>query len=406
MPTTPQRHHWLVANLMAQYVFGVLALTVCVPSMQEWPDTFATSQAKVQLTLSGYVAAFGILQLVHGALSDRIGRRPVLLAGLGMAFVGSALAAAASDIWMLIAARVLQGAGCAAGVVVGRAMVQDLFAGPERTRVMAFIGMTIGVSPPLAMLLGGQLHVRLGWQANFIAMAMLAAILMVATWRGLPSPQPQRDRQPGGFGEVFSGYVLLVRQPGFLLYVLILSTTSASFYAFLGGAPIVLAGYGVKPEQIGWYIMSVPCAYVVGNLLCSRLVRWLPEGRIMLAGHLCTVTSIVVVLALGLAGVHTPLGLSLPLVLLGIGHGLLMPATLSGAVGLVSALAGSAAAVGGLMQQLTGALGGFIVGLMPHIGPVNLGLQMLVSVVAGLVAQLALLRRLRLAGSSGPSPLR
>lgn len=391
----PPRHGGLVANLMAQYIFGLLALTVCVPSMQEWPATFGTSQARVQLTLSGYVAAYGILQLVHGALSDRIGRKPVLLAGLGMAFVGSALAAAASELWMLIAARVLQGAGSAAGVVVARAMVQDLFTGRERTRVMAFMGMTIGVSPPLAMLLGGQVHVRLGWQANFIAMAVLAAILMVAAWRGLPPNKPQHVQPPGGLGALFSGYAHLARQPSFLLYVLILAMTSASFYAFLGGAPIVLAGYGVRPEHIGWYIMSVPCAYVVGNFLCTRLVRWLPDGRIMLIGHLCAVTCVVLILALGLAGLHTPLSLALPLVLLGIGHGLLMPATLGGAVGLVPALAGSAAAVGGLMQQLTGALGGFVVGLVPHVGPVNLGLQMLVSVVAGLVAQLVLLRVMR-----------
>jgi DHA1 family bicyclomycin/chloramphenicol resistance-like MFS transporter len=103
----------------------------------------------------------------------------------------------------------------------------------------------------------------------------------------------------------------------------------------------------------------------------------------------------VLVLALGLAGLHTPLGLSLPLMLLGLGHGLLMPATLAGAIGLLPALAGSAAAIGGLMQQLTGAVGGYLVGLMPHVGPVNLGLQMLVSVMAGMVAQLVLMRARR-----------
>lgn len=403
-PAEPRRPGWLVANLIAQYVFGLLAMTVCVPSMQVWPATFATSQAQVQLTLSGYVAAYGVLQLVHGALSDRIGRKPVLLAGMAMALVGSALAAVASDLWMLVAARVLQGAGSAAGVVVGRAMVQDLFTGSERTRVMALIGMTIGVCPPLAMLLGGQVHARLGWQANFVAMAVLAAVLLVAAWRGLPARPPQHAPPAGGWSELFLGYARLVREPGFLLYVLILAMTSASFYAFLGGAPIVLAGYGVKPEHIGWYIMSVPCAYVVGNLLCSRLVRWLPDRRIMTIGHLCTVTSVVLVLALGLAGVRTPLGLSLPLMLLGLGHGLLMPPTLAGAVGMVPALAGSAAAVGGLMQQLTGAVGGYVVGLVPHVGPVNLGLQMLVSVVGGLIAQLTLLRTMRGRTPRGPAP--
>ena len=119
----------------------------------------------------------------------------------------------------------------------------------------------------------------------------------------------------------------------------------------------------------------------------------------MLLGHLCTVAGVLMVLALGLAGLHTPLNLALPLVLLGIGHGLLMPATLTGTVGLVPALAGSAAAVAGLMQQLTGAVGGFVVGLVPHVGPVNLALQMLAWAVCGLVAQLALFRVLRRAGN-------
>jgi MFS transporter, DHA1 family, multidrug resistance protein len=393
----PRRSGWLIANLMAQYVFGLLAMTICVPSMQAWPATFGTSQAQVQLTLSGYVAAYGVLQLVHGALSDRIGRQPVLLAGTAMAFIGSALAALADALWLLVAARILQGAGSAAGVVVGRAMVQDLFTGGERTRVMAFMGMTLGVCPPLAMLLGGQLHARLGWQASFVAMALLAAVLLVAAWRGLPSRPEQRAAQPSGWAALFKGYARLLREPGFGLYVFMLAMTSASFYAFLGGAPIVLAGYGVKPEHIGWYIMSVPCAYVVGNLLCTRLVRRLPDGRIMALGHLCTVAGVTLLLALGLAGLHTPLALSMPLMLLGFGHGLLMPPTLAGAVGMVPGLAGSAAALGGLMQQLTGALGGYVVGLVPHVGPVNLALQMLASVIAGMLALVALLRLMRLA---------
>lgn len=207
----PKRHYWLVANLMAQYVFGLLALTVCVPSMQEWPATFGTSQAKVQLTLSGYVAAYGILQLVHGALSDRIGRKPVLLAGLGVAFVGSALAAAASDLWMLIAAR-----------------------------------------------MEGQFR---------------------------------RDGRAGGNLD-----------GGGLAGIALAQTAARTATRWLGWTAHWLCPSG-SPAGI--------------------LVRWLPDGRIMLIGHLCAVTSVVLVLALGLAGLHTPLGLSLPLVLLGVGHGLL-----------------------------------------------------------------------------------
>jgi DHA1 family bicyclomycin/chloramphenicol resistance-like MFS transporter len=389
---TPAHFGWLTANLVAQLAFGLLAMTICLPSMPDWARGFEASQAAVQLSFSGYVAAYGGLQLVYGAWSDRIGRKPVLLTGLALACLGSVWAALASDIAMLTGARVLQGAGAAAGMVVGRAMVQDLFTGRARTRVMAFIGMTMGLCPPLAMLVGGWVHVRYGWHANFWGMAVLAALLLVAAWRGLPDVRPQRSGAGRGLADLLAGYAQLLRAPAFLLYITILAMTAATFYTFLGGAPIVLAGYGVSPERMGWYIMAIPIAYVFGNLLTTRLILRVGERGLMLAGYVFTVGSVLIVLVLGLAGFHTPLALALPLVLLGIGHGLLMPPTLTGTVGLIPALAGSAAAVGGLVQQMTGALGGMVVGLVAHVGPVNLALQMLAWASAGLVAVLVLRR--------------
>ena len=154
-PDTPP-HGFLIANLLAQIAFGLLAMTVCLPSMQEWGAIFGAEQAGVQLTLSGYLVAYGALQLLYGPLSDRHGRKRILMIGLAVAGIGSLLAALAPDLPSLIAARVLQGAGSAAGMVVGRAMVQDLFRGPERTRVMAWVGMTMGFCPPLATVMAAN----------------------------------------------------------------------------------------------------------------------------------------------------------------------------------------------------------------------------------------------------------
>jgi MFS transporter, DHA1 family, multidrug resistance protein len=365
-------------------------MTICLPSMQDWPATFDASQAGVQLTLSGFIAAYGGLQLVWGPLSDRFGRKPLLLVGLALASAGSVLAAFAPDLAVLTLARVVQGAGSAAGMVIGRAMVQDLFAGPERTRMMAFVGMTMGVCPPLATLVGGHLHVRFGWQANFVLMAVLGTALLVAAWRGLPAAEPAQ--KPGGGRQLAAGYARLLREPVFVLHVVMLASTTATFYTFLGGAPIVLKGYGVTPERIGWYIMCIPIAYIFGNLWTSRLVRRSSDRRIMAMGQGLTLAGLVLVLALGLAGLQAPLALALPLVLLGVGHGLLAPPTLAGTVGLVPALAGSAAAIGGLMQQMSGAFGAFVVGLLPHEGQVNLGALMLAWAVCGLAAQAVLFR--------------
>jgi DHA1 family bicyclomycin/chloramphenicol resistance-like MFS transporter len=393
--TTGHNAHgsWLIANLLAQIAFGLLAMTLCLPSMQEWGTIFTTSQADVQLTFSGYVVAYGALQLVYGPLSDRHGRKPILMLGLVVAGLASVMAALATDIAQLTAARVLQGAGSAASMVVSRSMVQDLFAGPQRTRVMAYIGMALGMCPPLATLLGGQIHVRYGWQTNFVLLAVLAALLLVAAWLGLPRVAKPAPAPGHWLRAMLSAYARLLREPRFLLYVAILAATTATFYAFLAGAPIVLKGYGIGPDGIGWFIMAVPVSYILGNFMTSRLIAQAGESRVMAWGQALTLGGLVVMLALGLGGVQTALAVALPLLLLGLGHGLLNPPALAGTVGVLPALAGSAAAVAGLMQQLTGATGGYLVGLVPHEGAVNLGWIMLAFALTGALAQFFLRRR-------------
>ena len=392
-PGSATHSPWLIANVLAQISFGLLAMTLCLPSMQEWGAIFSTRQADVQLTFSGYVVAYGALQLVYGPLSDRHGRKPILMLGLVVAGLASVMAALATDITQLTAARVLQGAGSAASMVVSRSMVQDLFAGPQRTRVMAYIGMALGMCPPLATLIGGQVHVRFGWQTNFVLLAVLAAVLLVAAWLGLPRSAKPAPAEGHWLRAMLSAYARLLREPRFLLYVAILAATTATFYAFLAGAPIVLKGYGIGPDGIGWFIMAVPVSYILGNFMTSRLIAQAGESRVMAWGQALTLGGLVVMLALGLGGVQTALAVALPLLLLGLGHGLLNPPALAGTVGVVPALAGSAAAVAGLMQQLTGATGGYLVGLVPHQGAVNLGWMMLAFALTGAMAQYLLRRR-------------
>ncbi|MEY4654519.1 MAG: hypothetical protein RI884_3100 [Pseudomonadota bacterium] len=389
---SPAARAGLVAILLGQLAFGLFAMTLCIPSMQEWSSILGATQAQVQLTFSGYVFAYGGFQLVHGPLSDRIGRKPVLLGGMIIAIAGTALAIVAPDVHWLIAARVLQGAGTAAGMVVSRALIQDLFDGAQRTRMMALVGMTMGLSPPLSTLVGGQLHVQLGWQSNFVLTLGLAVLLLVCAWRVVPASRPAPPGSNAWLGPLVSGYGRLLRERVFLMYVVGVSATTATLYTFMAGAPIVLGAYGVKPQHLGWYIMTVPLPYILGNLMAARLVHRLGDHGLMAAGHGITVVGLGLTLVLALAGVNSPLALVLPLALMGAGHGLLMPSTLAGAVGVIPALAGSAAAVAGLMQQMVGAMGGFLVGLVPHHDAVNLASLMLALGVAGAVSLLLLPR--------------
>lgn len=347
---------------------------------------FGSAQSTVQLTFSGFVVAYGAFQLLYGPLSDRLGRKRVLIGGLAVAFSGSVLAVFAPGLHTLIAARVLQGAGAAASMVVGRAMVQDGFQGQERTRVMAFVGMAMGLCPPLATLVGGQLHVQFGWRANFVLIAILAVGLCIAAWRGLPSHHKTAELQPHWLKAMLSSYGRLAREPEFVLYVMLLSMVTSTFYAFLAGAPIVLGRYGVGPGGVGFYIMFGPLSYLVGNLLTSHLVRRAGEGFMMWLGQAVSLSGIVLMLGLALAGWNSPLAFAVPMLLLGLGNGFLMPPTLAGTVGLLPALAGSAAAVAGLMQQVLGAVGGFAVGLFSPVDAVNLGALMLALTLIGTVA--------------------
>ncbi len=384
----------LVANLIAQLAFGLLAMTLCLPSMQEWGDIFQASQSAVQLTFSLYVLAYGGFQLVYGPMSDRYGRKPILLIGLFTLFLGATIAAFANSLETLLLGRFIQGAGGAAGMVVGRSMVQDLFHGPERTKVMAYVGMSLGCVPPLASITGGQIHVHLGWHANFYLLMLLASLLTWWAWRALPAPQPVAN-DPSIEAFTFLGaYKRLLQSPIFIRYLVILAVTTATFYTFLGGAPLVLKSYGVGPEGVGFYIMTIPLSYFVGNYITSRFIHRLGERTISQWGQVFTLSGIAIMLSLALMGTHTPLAFSLPLIFLGFGHGLLVPPTLSGTVAVIPALAGSAAGFAGVVQQITGGVGGYLIGFLSNDNAVNLGCMMMGFALCGLISHVSL-RRLK-----------
>ena len=417
----------LIVNLIAQIAFGLVAMTVCLPSMPDWGDAFGRPPDQVQLTFSGFVLTYGLMQLVYGPLSDRFGRRAMILIGLAVCVAGSVMAALAANLPMLVAARVLQGAGAAAGMVVGRAAVQDLFHGLQRTRVMAYVGMTLGLCPPTGTIVGGQIHEGFGWQANFMLVAGLGVVLFGAAWWRLPrrpapgAPDagsgPAADSHPrtalaalatraapgagpaGGVLSVLAGmgraYRQLLSMPVYLLHVAVLGFTTAAFYMFLAGAPRVLRGYGVGEGEMGFYIMVVPLAYIAGNFLTSRLVHRQGGARLMRLGQAFSLSGTALMLGFGLAGLHTPWAFALPLLLLGVGHGLLVPPCLVATVALMPALAGAASALAGVSQQLAGALWGYLVGWVPHDTHVGLAALMLGASVMASMARVAARGRAR-----------
>ena len=389
-------------HLLALMAYGLLAMTVCLPSMQQWAGIFNTSQAQVQLSFGAYVLSYGAFALVYGPLSDRYGRRRLMLLGLAVAVAGSVLGAFAQSIEALIAARFVQGSGTAACMVLGRAAVQDLFQGLQRTRMMAYVGMSMGLCPPLGTVIGGQLHVALGWQANFALMAVLGLLLMVSAWRGLPQHVARHAPSDGGLepGQVSRSprsmrhdFAQLLHHRPYVLNVLVMALSGAAFYAFLSGAPLVLGGLGVGPERVGFYIMLIPFSYIAGNFAATRLVMRKGEAWMRMWGAGLTLLGLCTVVVLSLLGWHSPLVLVVPLMLMGIGHGLWIPPVLGATVGAVPALAGSAAGLAGVTQQLLGAVGGYAVGWIALSTAAPLALLMLAITLPAVWAERALRRK-------------
>lgn len=378
--------------VIASVAFGLLAMTLCLASMANWGTAFDASPAAVQSTYSVYLIAFAAGQLFYGPLSDRYGRRYVLIAGLGICVAASVAAAFAQDIEHLIAARAIQGAGACAGMVLGRALVQDLYEGAARTRMLGYTGVALGATPSVGLVAGGYLDAFAGWETTFFATAAVGLLLVAVVAVGLPH-LPRAERPESGFLSVFYGAGRLLRIPRFILLILVTTGNSAAFFSYLSGAPTVIAGLGISTENVGWYAAACSMAYIVGNFCTARLITRIGDYRTLAIGQALAFLAPVLSLSAAFGGSANALFFVLPMALMGFGHGMLMPAALTGVIGTRPQDAGAASAISGSLQLAGGALAGFILGLFAEIAQLNTSTVILVSMIPAVLA-LILLRPL------------
>jgi DHA1 family bicyclomycin/chloramphenicol resistance-like MFS transporter len=271
----------------------------------------------VQLTLTLNVLAFALAQLVLGPLSDRLGRRPVMLAGIGVFTLVSAACALAPTIEALIGLRVLQGFAASVEAVIGLAILRDLYEGPTRVRALAVWGMAIALTPAAAPILGGHIHIALGWRANFWLIAAVGVACVGLIWRRLPESARIR-RDPRRAWELVRAYRALVTNPRFMRPALVLGAALGAIFAFITAGPFILIErHGVAIERYGYYQAAIVAAFFVGSVLSTRWAGRMDLDRLLGLGS-----------AFALAG-----SLALPLLLW---SGLLGPLTLTGAMSLLT----------------------------------------------------------------------
>jgi DHA1 family bicyclomycin/chloramphenicol resistance-like MFS transporter len=261
-----------------------MSTDIYAPSLPHLPSVFATSPSMVKLTISLNVLMFGIGQMVHGPLSDRFGRKPVLLTAILLFTLISFVCALAQSIEQLIIARMLQGFMGAAEAVICMAIFKDLFNPKQQVRALGIFGMSIALAPAIAPIIGGYIHVWLGWRFNFYLIGFLGIITTLLIWRLLPestSPDPDALKP----ANVFGNYRSLLGNGQFITYSAMVGVGMGIIYAFITGGPFILIQQmGIPTQHFGYYQAFIVATFFIGSLVSTRLVDHVEIGRLLNIG--------------------------------------------------------------------------------------------------------------------------
>ncbi|WP_293860168.1 multidrug effflux MFS transporter [uncultured Alsobacter sp.] len=384
----------LTAVLGLMTALGPLSTDMYLPSLPAIAEAFGASTSHVQLTLSTYLVAFAVGQVIYGPLSDRYGRRPVLIASFSLYVLASGACAAAPSVNGLIMARALQALGAAGPIILARTVVRDLYDGHRAAREMARMGTIMGVVPAIAPALGGLLQTWFGWRASFIASFAGAAMLAAAVIVLLPETLRQRsDASISPLG-ILRNFAFIGKNPVFRMNAAIAALAYGGLFAFISGASFVLQGpYGLTPFQMGLSFCLVVVGYVSGTVLSRRVIGIGGGPAVIRYGTSFLAAGGVVMLALRLVGTGSFLEIVLPMMLYTCGIGFILPQTMLGAMQPFPERAGAASSLQGVTQMTSAALVGIAVAWGLSYSPTALPLAIAASGLASFtVARLSLRR--------------
>ncbi len=351
--TRARRLHLLV-TLGALSAFGPLSLDLYLPVLPELAADLGTTDALGQLTISMCMVGLATGQLLAGPLSDRTGRRVPLLVGVVLYVVTSVLCALAPTIWALIVLRLLQGFAGAAGLVIARAIVRDLFEGAEAARVFSLMVLVTGLAPILAPLAGGQIARFTDWRGQFVALAVIGVVIAAAAFT-LPETLPAARRHDGGLRDTLRHFGLLAKDRWFLGHALVISTSICALFAYISFSSFVLqSAYAMSQQGFSIVFAVNSVGLMIAGQVNGMAVRRFPPRRMLTFGVGISLAGAC------LAAAAVLFGWGLPGLLPGIfatvsGMGLIMPNATALAMEPHADRAGTASALIGMLQFFTGA---------------------------------------------------
>lgn len=391
--TTPP-HIWTLV-LMAG--LSALNMNIFLPSLPGIAAWFEADYATAQLAISAYLAMTALLQLIIGPLSDRFGRRPVVLASNGIFLLATLGCLLAPTIEIFLVFRLISGAAVT-GMVLSRAVVRDMVHADHAASMIGYITMGMVLVPMVGPIIGGFLEQAFGWQSAFLLVFLFGLAVTVLIWADLGETNSSKSTS---FGAQFRTYPELVKSRRFWGYALTAGLASGAFFAFLGGAPFVATVVlGLSPAELGLYFIFISLGYMGGNFLTGRYSKRIGMNRMMLMGAVIASSGMVVLLLMFLAGYVSALGFFGLIGFVGFGNGMTMPNANAGVVSVRPHLAGSASGLGGALMIGFGAVLSAVAGalLSEETGAYPLIIMMLASSTMAGVTSYYVIARARKVG--------
>jgi DHA1 family bicyclomycin/chloramphenicol resistance-like MFS transporter len=326
---------------------GALSMNIFLPSLPAMTEYFQTDYRLMQLSVALYLAVNAALQVVIGPVSDRFGRRPVLIWGVVIFLVATIGCILAPNVEVFLAFRMVQ-AVIVVGLVLGRAVVRDMYPQDQAASQIGYVTMGMAVVPMIGPAIGGVLDETLGWQANFWLLAVLGLMVLALTWRDLGETAA---RGSASFAEQFRQYPELLASRRFWGYCLAAAFASGAFFAYLGGAPYVGSEvFGLSAALVGIYFGAPALGYFFGNFISGRFSVRVGINGMILWGTILSASGLLMSLLLFLIGFKTALVFFGFMTFVGLGNGMVLPNATSGMLSVRPHLAGTASGLGGAIM--------------------------------------------------------
>jgi DHA1 family bicyclomycin/chloramphenicol resistance-like MFS transporter len=370
-----------LVTLMLLSGLSVASLNLFLPSLQNIASEFGVDYALASLAIAGYAAVAAVLQLIVGPLSDRFGRRSVILAGLAIFSLASVGCLLATDFLTFLCFRMLQ-AVIISGATVSRAIIIDSSGARKAASLMGYIAMAWAIAPMLGPVFGGILDELFGWRANFWAFLSFGVTILVLCWFDLcetnSNPSETLLKQ-------LRTYPMLLQSRGFWGYALCTAFSTGAFYAFLSGAPLVAtAVFHIAPAKLGFYIASTAAGFVLGSFVAGRFSARHALITMMIAGRIVACTGLILGLLLLSAGIVHEFTLFGACACVGIGNGITTPSSNSGTMSVRPNLAGSASGLSGALTSAIGAAASATTGAILTADNAACGLLAMMLLASGL----------------------